>query len=136
MANIQRNIAIKDDMKNRYQSLTGDEKKSYTTLQNGVTIDESDVQTTNNEYNQHLHSAVEYYISALKLESDHEANISSTMFRLFGLWFTNTSDVEVLKEIEENYESIPTFKFIALMPQIVTHLCTDQIKHVIQDIVG
>lgn len=134
VASIKRNNGILNEMQKRGNNLTNDEKKSFVVLQKSVSIDQSDVKTTNTEYEQYLHLAVESYIQSLLLEDETEMN-SSSIFRLFSLWFSNMSDKEVLKEIEENYARIPTYKFISLMPQITTQLSSDGIKHVIEDII-
>lgn len=121
-------------MQRRSHNLTSDEKKSYNVLQKSVSIDQSDVDSTNTEYQQYLHLAVESYIQTILLEGATELN-SLSMFRLFSLWLSNMSNNEVLKEIEENYTRIPMYKFISLMPQITTQLSSDGIKRVIEDII-
>lgn len=135
LANIKRNKAVLADMQHRYNSLTNDEKRSSTLLTKSISIDESDVVSTSAEYNQYLQLAIEYYIQTVLLETENEL-CSSAMFRLFGLWFSNLDSQDIVKEIEENYENIPTHKFIALMPQITAHISTDGIKEVVQQIVG
>lgn len=115
-------------------SLTKDENKTLTLVIKNISIDESDVKSTNTEYDQYLQLAIEFYIQTLLLESENEL-CSSAMFRLFGLWFSNLNCKEILKEIEEHYQKIPSHKFIALMPQITAHLSTDGIKDIIQEIV-
>lgn len=134
MANIRRNKAVFSDMEQRKNSLTQDEKKSYLTLTMTIRIDESDVSSTRKEYEHYLHIAIEYYIEMLLLETDNATN-SPAIFRLFGLWFSNSNNDDILNEITENYKRIASYKFIAMMPQITTHLSTDVIRDVIQDIV-
>lgn len=124
-----------NEMKQRASSLTKDEQRNMVLLTKTITIDESDVKSTNTDYDQYLQLAIEHYIQTLLLENENEMS-SSAMFRLFGLWFSNLNCKEILNEIEENYKRIATHKFIALMPQITTHLSTDGIKDVIQEIVG
>lgn len=121
-------------MKRKEKNLTMDEKRSCLQVEKFVTIDEADVNATNIEYEYYLQWAVKTYIESLLLESDNEMN-SSTMFRIFSLWIANSADEIVLKEIEDNYKKIPTYKFIPLMPQISTHLSTDGIKDIIEDII-
>lgn len=133
-ASIKRNKSILADMQKRSKSLTNDENKSFTVLLKSVSIDESDVKTTISEYEQYLRMAVEGYIQSILFEAQDEMN-SSALFRLFSLWISNASDEIVLKEVEDNYTRIPTYKFIPLMPQITTHLNSDGIKHVIEDII-
>lgn len=132
LSNIQRNKEIVSDMQRR--ELTNDEKRTQTLLTKSYSIDEQDVKSTNKDYEYYLHLAIEYYIQSLLIESVDEMS-SSAMFRLFGLWFSNLTNKEVLKEIDDHYERIPSHKFVALMPQITTHLSTDGIKEVIQKIV-
>lgn len=134
LANIKRNKAILTDMQHRSNSLTKDEHRSSVFVTKSISIDESDVESTCTEYNQYLQLAIEYYIQTVLLESESEL-CSSAMFRLFGLWFSNLNCQEILKEVEENYQKIPTHKFITLMPQITAHISTDGIKDVIQQIV-
>lgn len=121
-------------MKQPGRSLTKDEHRSSVLVTKSISIDESDVKSTNTEYDQYLQLAIEFYIQTLLLEAENEL-CSSAMFRLFGLWFSNLNSQDILKEVEENYQKIPTHKFIALMPQITAHLSTDGIKDVIQEIV-
>lgn len=120
-------------MKSR--NLTSDEKKSLMSVQKFANIDETDVNSTNDDYKYYLNMAVGNYIESLMFECESEMN-SSTMFRLFSLWSSNTSDMDVLKEIEDNYKRIPTFKFIPVMTQITTHLSTDGMKKLIENIIG
>lgn len=134
LANIKQNKAITNEMQQRGNTLTKDEQKSHALMSKTIKIDESDVKSTNTEYEQYLQIAVEYYIQTLLLENENEM-CSSAMFRLFGLWFSNLNSKDISKEIEENYKRIATHKFIALMPQITTHLSTDGIKDVIEEIV-
>lgn len=134
MANIRRNKDVYSNMEQRKSTFTTDERKSYVTLANFIRIDESDVNSTRKEYEHYLHIAIEYYIETLLLETDNATN-GSAIFRLFGLWFSNSNNEDILKEIDENYKRIATYKFISLMPQITTHLSTEVIKDVIQDIV-
>lgn len=134
LANIQRNKAVITEMKQRNNSLTKDESRTFQLVNKSITIDESDVKSTNTEYDKYLQLAIEYYIQTLLLETENEM-CSSAMYRLFGLWFSNLNCKEILNEIEENYQKIPTHKFIALMPQITAHLSTDGIKDVIQHMV-
>ncbi|XP_031619505.1 serine/threonine-protein kinase ATM [Contarinia nasturtii] len=134
MTNIQKNRAILSEMKKKKMSLTKDEQKTYMQVDKVISIDDTDVKSTNTEYMKYLHMAVDGYIQSLLLESENEAN-NSTMFRLFSLWFSNSNDQVVLTEIQDSYSKIPTYKFIPLMPQITTHLSTDGIHEVISDII-
>lgn len=134
LANIKRNKAVQTDMNQRGKSLTKDELRTLSLVNNSIKIDESDVKSTNTEYEQYLQLAIDYYIRTLLLETENEM-FSSAMFRLFGLWLSNLNCTEILTEIEGYYGKIPTHKFIALMPQITAHLSTDGIKDVIQEIV-
>lgn len=134
LSNIQRNKEIVLDMQRRYNNLSSDEKKTHHLLSKSYSIDEQDVKSTNKDYEYYLHLAIENFIQTLLIESEDEMS-SSAMFRLFGLWFSNLTNKEVLKEIEDHYERIPSHKFVALMPQITTHLSTDGIKDIIQKIV-
>lgn len=118
-------------MKSR--NLTQDERKSFTILSRSLAIDESDVQSTNKEYDDYLHLAVENYIQCLLHEDNDE---SSTIFRLFGLWFSNMNDGHILSEMQDHYKKIPTYKFIALMPQMTAHLSSETIKDFIEQIVS
>lgn len=122
-------------MNKNSRNLTNDEKKSLISVQKFANIDETDVNSTNDDYKYYLNMAVGNYIDSLMFESENEMN-SSTMFRLFSLWSSNSSDIDVLKDIEDNHKRIPTFKFIPLMTQITTHLSTDGMKKVIENIIG
>lgn len=122
-------------MNKNVKNLTSDEKKSLMSVQKFASIDETDVNSTNTDYKYYLNIAVGNYIESLMFESESEMN-SSTMFRLFSLWSSNSSDMEVFKDIEENHKRIPTFKFIPLMTQITTHLSTDGMKKLIEEIIG
>lgn len=119
-----------NEMKNR--NLTQDEKRSCMIMNKTLGIDKSDVETTNTTYACYLHSAVENYMQSVLLEDSNE---SSSIFRLFGLWFSNTSDQTVMQEIKDHYTNIPSYKFLALMPQITAHLSTEVIKDLIEKIV-
>lgn len=115
--------------------MTKDEMKSFNQVQKIASIDGLDVESTNADYKYYLNTAVGHYIDSLLLENENEMN-SSTMFRLFSLWSTNSSDEYIANEIEENYKRIPTYKFIPLMTQITTHLSTDGMKKLIENIIG
>lgn len=134
VANIKRNKAILADMQLRSNSLTNDERRSTALVTRSISIDESDVESTSKEYSDYLQLAIEFYIQTVLVETENEL-CSSAMFRLFGLWFSNLNCQEIRKEVEENYQKIPTHKFIALMPQITAHVSTDGVKDVIQQIV-
>ncbi|XP_055323121.1 serine/threonine-protein kinase ATM isoform X2 [Sitodiplosis mosellana] len=133
VTNIKRNQEILAEM-TKAKSLTKDEHRSVQQVQKFVSLDESDVESTNADYKHYLHTAVLHYIDSLMLESNTEMN-SSAMFRLFSLWSSNSSDADILKDIEENHKRIPTYKFIPLMTQITTHLSTDGMKKTIEDII-
>lgn len=116
--------------------LTIDEKRSQSLVAKTIRIDESDVKSTNDEQEKCLLLAIRYYFDTLLLETDDEMS-GSAILRLFGLWFSNINNKTLLDEIEVvKFTPIPTYKFIALMPQITAHLSTDGIKDVIQSIVG
>lgn len=119
-------------MRSRKQ-LSQDEKKSLNVLTKSLQIDETDVKSTNKEYDSYLHLAIENYIQCLLFEDNDE---SSTIFRLFGLWFANISDQVILTEMQEHYNNIPTYKFIALMPQITAHLSNESIKTFIEELLS
>lgn len=135
LTNIKRNKAVLADMQQRRSHLTKDELRSLSLASSSISIDESDVESTGTEYNRYLQLAIEFYIQTVLLETENEL-CSSAMFRLFGLWFSNLNCQEILKEVEEHYQKVPSHKFIALMPQITAHISTDGVKDVIQQIVG
>lgn len=118
-------------MQNR--SLTRDQQISNYFLFRSLQTDESDVKSTNQEYAYYLHLAIDNYIQSLLLENSDE---SSTVFRLFGLWFANTSDEIILNKMQDHCERIPSYKFIALMPQITAQISSDVIKGCIGQIVS
>lgn len=121
-------------MEKRGKILTSDERKTLHFMSKSIAIDESDVKSTTMEYEQYLQLAIEHYIQSLIVETENELS-SSAMFRLFGLWFSNIGNEEILKEMTENFAKIGTHKFIALMPQITTHISSEGIKDLIQNIV-
>lgn len=118
-------------MQNR--SLTPDEEIAMNLLFRSLRTDESDVESTNKDYAYYLHLAIENYIRSLLLENSDE---SSSVFRLFGLWFANTSDVNILNEMKNHYERIPSHRFIALMPQITAQISSDVIKGCVGQIIS
>lgn len=134
MTNIKRNREILQEMA-KSKSLTRDEQKSLAQVQKVASIDALDVESTNTDYKEYLHTAILHYIDSLILESDTEMN-SSSMFRLFSLWSSNASDEDISNDMEESHKQIPTYKFIPLMTQITTHLSTDGMKKTIENIIG
>lgn len=133
MTNLKRNREIMQEM-GKSKSLTKDEQRSLISVQKVANIDALDVESTNTDYKEHLHTAIMHYIDSLILESDTEMN-SSSMFRLFSLWSANALDEDISNDIEENHKRIPTYKFIPLMTQITTHLSTDGMKKAIEKII-
>lgn len=135
MTNIQKNKAIVVEMVKKGKNLTKDESRTKFNVEKIIAIDGEDIKLTNKHYEYYLHLAVGAYVQSLLVSSESETNESNTMFRLFSLWFSNSSDEVLLSEIQESHERIPTYKFIPLMPQITTHLSTEGIQDVIADII-
>lgn len=73
-----------------------------------------------------------YYL--LNLEKSDKHNMC--VFRMISLWLENRNNAGVLKLIEKYLDSIPTYKFISILPQLIPHITSreDDVfgKHITQ----
>lgn len=123
MSNIKRNEARLEEMNSR-ERLTKCEQQSRFILQNSIRIDRDDIESTLREYSEYLQLAIKNYLKALLLESNENTLNSSILFRIISLWLSNRSDPNATHLLERNYNRIPTYKFIPMLPQITAHLST------------
>ena len=76
-----------------------------------------------------LHRALDYYLQFLAMDTVRGANnrqtpdsSTSVVFRVCGLWFGNSSDVEVNAKLRSMIDRIPKYAFLPLTHQIASHL--------------
>lgn len=134
--NITKNQTCLSQME-KQKKLTPDENKSKYLLQCSIKIDENDIKSLENDYAYYLQLAVENYAKCVLLETNGHSN-NSFIFRIFAIWFSNKSNPAVLEILKKNFLNIPSYKYIALMPQITTHLSNakDEFSGLIGSIVG
>lgn len=66
-------------------------------------------------------------------------NYNLSIFRLFSLWLENRNHDELNDLIGEQLKSIPSFKFLQVLPQIAPHITNspaDGFAEQVNDIIG
>lgn len=133
--NIEKNEKLLADMSQR-KKLSKDEVSSQFILKNSLKLDKQEIESTDEEYKEYLHLAMENYIKCLQLESDSNFD-SSIVFRLFALLFSNKTNTAIINLLSNEYSSIATYKFVAIMPQITTYLSNngDEFSVLVENII-
>uniref|UniRef100_A0A8D9AR42 non-specific serine/threonine protein kinase n=1 Tax=Cacopsylla melanoneura TaxID=428564 RepID=A0A8D9AR42_9HEMI len=87
-------------------------------------IDEQEIATHESERKTYLHMAMEYYLKSLA-----EGNlIDIKTFRVVSLWLDNTEDNDLLDMLSKSILSVPSYKFVKVLPQLVARISNVQTK--------
>lgn len=87
-------------------------------------IDELENATHTSEKKTYLNMAMEYYMKSLA-EGDL---IDIKVFRVVSLWLENTDDVDLLDMVGKSIMSVPSYKFVKVLPQLVARISNVQTK--------
>lgn len=124
-ANVNKNKARLTEMANRAKAgekQTKEELTSRSLLDKTINIDEKDIKATDMDYDYYLEYAIKSYLECIILEKNGCGSNGSHIFRVFSLWLANKSNPIANNTLSKYIDKVPSHKFIALMPQITTHL--------------
>ncbi|KAL0100932.1 hypothetical protein PUN28_019367 [Cardiocondyla obscurior] len=82
------------------------------------TNDAAELKNIEQEKRNYLAQALKYYLKTLRSSEEHNLLI----FRLVALWLDNMCDDEVNEELLDELDTIPSFKFVPLVPQLAAHI--------------
>ncbi|CRK98224.1 CLUMA_CG011587, isoform A [Clunio marinus] len=94
-------------------------KHSKIIYERSIAIDETELGELKREKGNAACNALFYYLRGAI--SDPNDNILS-IFRIISIWFANLNDNRIWKMLNEHLLRIPSFKFIAVLPQLVVRL--------------
>jgi ataxia telangiectasia mutated family protein len=97
-------------------------------------IDETEIMNIEVEKNNLLQSALKYYLLNLIGSDDH--NI--TIFRLISLLLENRNNDVIRPVLTSDLLKIPSYKFIAVLPQLIPHISTgtnDPFSQTVDDVI-
>jgi ataxia telangiectasia mutated family protein len=97
-------------------------------------IDETEIMNIEVEKNNLLQSALKYYLLNLIGSDDH--NI--TIFRLISLLLENRNNDLIRPVLTSDLSKIPSYKFIAVLPQLIPHISTgtnDPFSQTVDDVI-
>jgi ataxia telangiectasia mutated family protein len=97
-------------------------------------IDETEIMNIEVEKNNLLQSALKYYLLNLIGSDDH--NI--TIFRLISLLLENRNNDVIRPVLTSDLSKIPSYKFIAVLPQLIPHISTgtnDPFSQTVDDVI-
>lgn len=81
-------------------------------------IDENEIRSVKREKESFLSLAVRYYLLTLKEGGKFDKNV----FRLVSLWLSNYTNNDTAQNINDFLHTIPSYKFLCLLPQIVPRM--------------
>ncbi|XP_029040439.2 serine-protein kinase ATM [Osmia bicornis bicornis] len=85
------------------------------------TNDVADLEHIEKEKNNYLILALKYYLITLQQSEDHNLLV----FRIIALWLDNMNQKEVNDLLDINLNTVPSFKFVPLLPQLAVHLSNE-----------
>jgi ataxia telangiectasia mutated family protein len=85
-------------------------------------IDDADYQKLKQSRDTFLEGSLRNYSLALRASDDHDISV----LRLFAMWLENADDHNANKILEKQLPSIPSWKFVVLMNQLVSRLENDR----------
>lgn len=97
-----------------------DIKRAMITSQKQSTNDAAELKSIEQERRNYLSQALRYYLKTLQCSEEHNLLI----FRLVALWLDNMFDEDVSKLLNE-LDTVPSFKFVPLVPQLAAHVSND-----------
>ncbi|KAI5641469.1 telomere-length maintenance and DNA damage repair domain-containing protein [Phthorimaea operculella] len=126
----EKKVKVLNDMKNTVnslrptqQSLSRDEKKALQTNDKFGHLEEAEITNTKAEKETFLHLAMRYYLLSLKQSEGNDLSV----FRVISLWLDNPGvrlqDGDA--DFEQLLHSIPSWKFISVLPQLAPRLTND-----------
>lgn len=98
-----------------------DFKRAVIISQKQSTNDAAELKNIEQEKRNYLVQALKYYLRTLRSSEEHNLLI----FRLVALWLDNMYDDEVNEELLDELDTIPSFKFVPLVPQLAAHISND-----------
>ncbi|CAH0725816.1 unnamed protein product, partial [Brenthis ino] len=117
-----------ESLKTSQQTVTRDEDRAYLRVKYRVNyafgeLDEAEIASTRAEKENFLKLAMRYYLLSLKQSDENDLSI----FRVISLWLDNIDfDFEDEEfDFSELLHAIPSWKFIAVLPQLAPRLSND-----------
>lgn len=83
-----------------------------------LAIDAYERKTHRQERKYYLLMAMQYYIQSLAEGNFNDIKI----FRVVSLWLENTDDTDMLNMLMKNIMSVPSYKFVKVLPQLVARI--------------
>ncbi|XP_028138214.2 serine-protein kinase ATM-like [Diabrotica virgifera virgifera] len=123
----QKKIATMEQSKKAASSIqnqrdrTYEEAKAAAVHTRNSSIDEQEIESTKMECNQFLKLALKYYLLCLVHSDDKDIRI----FRIMSLFLENRKNLEISDTIKAHLPSLPSYKYIVMLPQLIPHLSTD-----------
>jgi len=96
-------------------------KRAVIINQKQTTNDAAELKNIEQEKRNYLAQALKYYLKTLRSSEEHNLLI----FRLVALWLDNMYDDEVNEELLDELDTVPSFKFVPLVPQLAAHISND-----------
>lgn len=122
---------LKNDANTAKEVKTKD-KEAVADLHRGVTlslkssqIDEEEVKNTYMDQNKFAELAMRHYLVSIKLGDGKGASLP--LFRMVSLWLENSSDAAVNHQVMSSLDSIQSYKFVVLLPQLAAHIGNNKI---------
>ncbi|CAH1281058.1 unnamed protein product [Diabrotica balteata] len=123
----QKKISNMEQSKKAASSIHKQRKKTYEEAKAAAvhnrnsSIDEQEIESTKMECNQFLKLALKYYLLCLVHSDDKDIRI----FRIMSLFLENRKNGEINDTIKAHLPSLPSYKYIVMLPQLIPHLSTD-----------
>lgn len=113
-------IAKQQDLASGLEGHPADEDKrraAYLAKRQSV-IDETEIRNAKREKEEFLNLALKFYLLVLKEGEIYDLLI----FRVVSLWLSNSNDQDVTRKLKEMLPSIPSHKFLCVLPQILPRM--------------
>lgn len=92
--------------------------RKNTILSKNSTKDENYIEDLKRQETVYLHQSLNHYTRCVKLSSKHDLH----MFRIVALWLENLKDGKTTRIIHDSSKEIQTYKYVALIYQLVARL--------------
>uniref|UniRef100_A0A0K8UL82 Serine/threonine-protein kinase ATM n=1 Tax=Bactrocera latifrons TaxID=174628 RepID=A0A0K8UL82_BACLA len=90
-------------------------------------LDETEIKFIEEKRSNNLCIAVKNYMKFCQIDSGFS---DAAIYRIIALWFANKQDEALYKEIKDNVNIIPSYKFICALNQITARLNTKQVDFI------